>query len=264
MEAALIIGLTLGLLVKMKRAHLAPVVWLGVVVAIALSLGAALALYGVGATLTGQAEEIFVGVTMFLATGVLTWMIFWMQRQGRQVKAGLEADVRHAAGHGRTWGLFGITCVAVLREGIETVLCLTAAFTATAQATLVGGLAGRVMAAVLGWALFAATVRLDVRRFFQVTGFLLILFAAGLVAHSVHEFNEAGLIPEVVEHLWNLNPILNEKSAFGLMLTASFGYNGNPSLTEVVAYAGYYLALWVGLRFAMPARRMITVAVNKG
>lgn len=270
LEAALIIGLTLGLLVKMKRAHLAPVVWLGIVVAVALSLGAALALYGVGATLTGQAEEIFEGVTMFLAAGVLTWMIFWMQRQGRQVRAELETEVRAAlgrtaAGRGQRWGLFGIAFVAVLREGIETALFLTAAaFTATAQETLLGGLAGLVMAAILGWALFAATVRLDVRRFFQVTGFLLILFAAGLAAHGVHEFNEAGLIPEVVEHVWNLNPILNEKSTFGLMLTALFGYNGNPSLTEVLAYGAYYLALLVGLRFAMPARRMIPVAVNEG
>jgi high-affinity iron transporter len=255
LEAALIVGVTLGVLAKMKRTQFAPVVWLGVALAAALSFGAALALNGAGAELEGRAEEIFEGLTMFLAAGVLTWMIFWMQRQGRRARAGLEADVRAAAGRGQAWGLFAIAFFAVLREGIETALFLTAAaLTATARETLVGGLAGLAAAAALGWALFAATVRLDVRRFFQITGVLLIVFAAGLAAHGVHEFNEAGWIPAVVEHVWNLNPLLNEKSPLGLMLTALFGYNGNPSLTEVLAYAGYYAAVYFGARRAARLR----------
>ena len=100
----------------------------------------------------------------------------------------------------------------------------------------------------IGRGLFASTVRLDLRRFFQVTGFLLILFAAGLVAHGVHEFNEVGWIPCVVEHVWDVNPILDENSAVGLMLKALFSYNGNPSLTEVLAYLAHYGPIFLGLR----------------
>ena len=77
-----------------------------------------------------------------------------------------------------------------------------------------------------------------------------MLFAAGLVAYGVHEFNEVGWIPSVVEHVWDLNPILDENSTFGLMLKAMFGYNGNPSLTEVMAYLSYYLTIFLGLRWA--------------
>jgi high-affinity iron transporter len=95
----------------------------------------------------------------------------------------------------------------------------------------------------LGWLLFTSTRRLPLGRFFQVTNILLIFFAAGLVAHGVHEFNEAGLIPSVIEHLYNINPVLDEKSVIGQLLTALFGYNGNPSLTESIAYVGYFLVL---------------------
>jgi len=101
---------------------------------------------------------------------------------------------------------------------------------------------------VVGWLLFAASARLDVRRFFQVTGVLLIIFAARLVAHGVHEFQEAGLLPVFIEHVWDINPILDEKSTLGSILKSLFGYNGNPSLIEVLSYVGYYavigLATW--------------------
>src|SRR6185436_16070079 len=105
--------------------------------------------------------------------------------------------------------------------------------------TLAGTILGLGTAALLGWTLFATTVRLDLRRFFQVTGFLLILFAAGLVAHGVHEFNEVGWIPAVVEHIWDVNAILDENSVAGQLLRILFGYNGNPSLTEMVSYFAY-------------------------
>ncbi len=248
-EAALIIGIVFGVLTRIKRTEFAPVVWGGVVAAIFVSLGVALALNRVGASLEGEAEEIFEGLTMLLAAGLLTWMIFWMQSQGSQIKQMLESDVQRAASSGQIWGLFTIPFITVLREGIETALFLTAAaMTANAQETFIGGLAGLLTAAVLGLLLFAATARLNVRRFFQITSAFLILFAAGLLAHGVHELNEVGWIPTIVEHVWDLNPILNENSTLGLFLKTLFGYNGNPSLTEVIAYVGYFVVLFFGVR----------------
>ena len=87
----------------------------------------------------------------------------------------------------------------------------------------------------------AAGKRLNVRTFFRVTSVLLILFAAGLVAHGVHELQEAGVLPIIIEHVWDINYILDEKSTLGSILKALFGYNGNPSLLETVSYAAYYL-----------------------
>lgn len=248
LEAALIIGIVLGAVRKLQRPELKTTVWGGALSAAAISLIVALILYSVGASLEGAAEQVFEGITMFLAAGVLTWMIFWMARQARTIQSELEADVRQAVTRTGGRALFLLAFLAVLREGVELALFLTAStFASDAQQTLVGAGLGLAAAIVLGWLLFATTVRLDLRKFFLVTGALLILFAAGLVAHGVHEFNEVGWIPAVVEHVWDTNALLDENSTAGLLLKALFGYNGNPSLTEVLAYIAYFVGIGVGL-----------------
>jgi high-affinity iron transporter len=262
LEAALIVGLTLSVLTKMKKPEYRPAVWWGVAAAIIISIAIAVMIQLVGASLEGRAEEIFEGAMMIFAAGVLTWMIFWMQRMSRRIQQGLESDVRAAATQGQNMGLFGIAFFAVLREGIETALFLTAAaMNASTQETMIGGLAGIFTAAILGWGLFASTIRLDVRRFFLLSSALMILFAAGLFAHGIHEFNEAGLIPSVIDPLWDINPILDEKSTLGSILKALFGYNGNPSLTEVLAYLGYFIAVYFGIR-SLPKVEKSTVRVG--
>jgi high-affinity iron transporter len=75
------------------------------------------------------------------------------------------------------------------------------------------------------------------------------MFAAGLVAHGIHELQEGGLIPFVVYPLYNLNEIfaipnpLNENSAIGSILKALFGYNGNPGLIELIGYWVYLIGI---------------------
>ena len=258
LEAALILGIVLGVLRRVGRREQEKMVWLGAALAALLSLAIGLALYLVGISFGGRAEELFEGAAMLLAAGVLTWMIFWMNRQGRAIQTELEQDVqRAAAGEGR-WAIFSLAFLAVFREGIELALFLiAAAFTASATAVVLGGVAGLVAAAVAGWLLFATTTRLNVQAFFRVTSILLIFFAAGLVAHGVHELNEAGVIPAIVEHVWDLNPVLDENSGLGQILKALLGYNGNPSLTEVIAYVGYWAVVLLALRRADTQRKVV-------
>ena len=216
LEAALIIGIVLGALKKINRPELNRAVWIGAGSAVLVSIIAAFAMNGVGASFEGAAEEIFEGITMLLAAGVLTWMIFWMQRQAHNLKYKLQAEVRQAATQNNGRALFALAFFAVMREGIELVLFLTAASMATsAQQTIVGALLGLGTAALLGYLLFATTIRLNLQRFFQVTSILLIFFAAGLVAHGVHEFIEAGWIPAGIEHVWDMNHIIDENSTVG-------------------------------------------------
>jgi high-affinity iron transporter len=156
--------------------------------------------------------------------------------------------VRHAVSQTGARALFLLAFLAVLREGIELALFLTAAaFAADAQQTIFGAVLGLGTAIVLGWSLFSATLRLDLGRFFLVTGALLILFAAGLVAHGVHEFNEAGWIPPLIEHVWDANFILDESSTLGQLLRL-FGYNGNPSLNECPGLHHLFCSHYFGLR----------------
>ena len=255
LEAALIVGIVLGVLRKLGQADRSRPVWAGVLAAVAVSVVAGLALNTLGVAFEGRGEMIFEGVAMLLAAGILTWMIFWMRRQGRQIQAVLERDVRHATTNSNTWALFSLAFVAVVREGIETALFLTAAsFSATAGQTLLGGALGLIVAVVLGWLMFIAGKRLDVGAFFRVTSMLLLFFAAGLAAYGVHELQEAALLPVIVEHVWDVNHILDERSAPGAFLKTLFGYNGNPSLLEVVTYATYFVAVAaLGSRVQKPA-----------
>jgi len=253
LEAALIVGIVLGVLRKLGYTNRSKPVWIGVAAAAATSIVAGLALNALGVAFEGRGEEIFEGAAMLLAAGVLTWMIFWMQRQGQSVQVELESDVRQAVNVGSWWTLFSLAFVAVLREGIETVLFLTAAaFSATPAETLIGGALGLAIAVLLGWLMFAAGKRLDVRAFFRATSVLLILFAAGLLAHGVHELQEAALLPTFIEHVWDVNFILDESGTAGAFLQALFGYNGNPSLLEVISYIAYFVAIYLATRLSKP------------
>ena len=253
LEAALIIGIVLGALAKIRRNDLALAVWLGTLSAVGISILTAVLLTSFGMSLEESAEQIFEGITMLIAAGILTWMIFWMSKQARFLKSELEAGVNKAAASTGKRAVFWLAFIAVVREGVELALFITAAFFAGDQSqlmtniiqTLAGTILGLGTAALLGWTLFATTVRLDLRRFFQVTGLLLILFAAGLVAHGVHEFNEVGWIPAVVEHIWDVNSIIDETSLGGQLLKTLFGYNGNPSLTEMISYFVYLAVVTV-------------------
>ncbi len=248
-EAALIIGIVIGALRKIRRTDLAPALWWGVLSAAAVSVLAAVLLTLFGLELEGSAEKIYEGATMLLAAGILTWMIFWMSQQARTLKTELEEGVSKAAASTGRRAIFWLAFVAVVREGVELALFLTASIFATdVLQTAIGAALGLGTAVLLGWSIFAAIVRLDLRRFFQATGILLILFAAGLVAHGVHEFNEVNLIPAVVERVWDANAFLPAESILGQFMKALFGYNPTPALTEMIAYFGYMLIVALTLR----------------
>jgi high-affinity iron transporter len=260
LEAALIIGVVLGTLSKLGRRELRRVVWLGVIAAIGLSILIGGVIIALGASFEGEAEEIFEGFAMLLAAAVLTWMIFWMFQQAREINQQLTRDVQRATSSRNRASLFLLAFIAVLREGIELGLFLTAAaMVSDGPSTLLGGLLGLAASLVVAWLLFKSLINLDLRKFFLATGVLLILFAAGLVAHGIHEFNEAGWIPPLIEHVWDINPILDEGSFIGSLLKGLFGYNGNPSLTETFAYFGY---LGVVLVFIRMRNRNAVPAVN--
>ena len=250
LEAALIVGILLGYLRKVGRPDKRGVVWRGVVVAVVASVALAILLQMLGAKLEGQTEQIFEGATMFLAVAVLTYMIFWMRYQGRHLRQAFEQEVRAALSGQQGWALAGLAFFAVFREGVETALFLSAAgFASDGVSVLWGGLLGLVIAVALGWLIFNTVAHIPVNRFFEVTSLLLLFFAAGMMAQGIHEFEEAGLLPSLIAPIWDITPILPEESLVGSFLKALFGYNGNPSLLEVLGYGGYWVALLAGVRW---------------
>lgn len=264
LEAALIVGIILGYLTQIGHQDRRGWVWAAVASAVALSIGVAIALEIIGAKFEGTTEYVFEGIAMLTAVVVLTWMIFWMRNHAHAFTQNLKNDLHDAISTQHNWALFGVAFLAVFREGIETALFLTAARLASdGVSTVVGGSLGLVLAVIAGWAIYSSSARLNVRRFFDVTSVLLLVFAAGLFAHGIHEFQEAGLLPLFVEHLWDTKAIVDDGSTGGAILRVLVGYNDNPSLLEVIGYIAYWLTLVVSLNW-WSQRRTVRQTVTSG
>jgi high-affinity iron transporter len=177
---------------------------------------------------------------------VLTWMIFWMGRQARKIKGDLQTKVDAALAAGSGFALGLIAFVAILREGLESALFLLSATVGEDSngAVFLGGLIGLSAAAALGYLVYMGSRRINLRLFFRVTGILVLLFAAGLLAKGIHEFQEVGLIPTALEHVYDVTSVafLNpDASTFGEFLSGLFGWSPNPSIEMLIAYFAYII-----------------------
>jgi high-affinity iron transporter len=179
LEAALIIGIILAYLISTGNRDRSKHVWIGTALAVFVSLVVGAVIYFSAGQLEGRSEEIFEGIATLTAAGVLTWMIFWMRKQAVNIKKHLHAQIQSALGKGSTFGLLGLAFVAVVREGIETVLFLFAAVRVSESALLsaLGGILGLAIAIGVGYGIYKGTSKLNLSTFFKVTGLLLILFA---------------------------------------------------------------------------------------
>jgi high-affinity iron transporter len=247
LEASLVVGIVLSYLGRTEQQKYNRVVYYGIVAGLALSLLSALFFTIFAGGFEGKAEEIFEGTTMLVASVLLTTMILWMLKQHHIAKE-IESKVakhllRAQVSSWGTWGLFFLILFAVLREGVETVIFF-GAISYTSGINWVGGLLGVAVAIAIGWLFFVGTRKINLRKFFTISSILLIVFAAGLVAHGLHEFEEAGLVPGIISPIWDTNHIINEKGVLGGFLKGLFGYNGNPSLMEVMAYLAYLVLIF--------------------
>ena len=244
-EVALIAGIVLSFLKRTNQSKNNIIVYSGIALAVTVSIGLAFIIQGVAGGFSGATEEIFEGVMMYISVIFLSFMILWTIKHKHQVKE-IENHVATDLDAGHKTGLFLLIFVAVLREGIETVLFLRGISIANETSIMAFSLLGIVAAIFIAWALFKGMVRFNMKKFFNISSTLLILFAAGLLAHGTHELQEAGVFPVVVEHLWDINPEsidhpLHEKGVIGSIFKSLFGYNGNPSLIEVLSYLAFLL-----------------------
>jgi high-affinity iron transporter len=251
-EATLLVAIVLAYLVKIGRKDDFRQVWYGVGAAVAVSVAVAGALFVTASELEGTAEYVFEGTAMWVAVGFLTYMVLWMRREARTIGQGIRRGVDSAVERGSRLALVSLVFVMVVREGIETGLFIFGITqTSTPLQVTIGAALGIAAAVALGYAVYAGGKRINLGAFFKVTGLILILVAAGLLAHGVAEFEEAGIIPEVVP-LWDLSsvPVLGAGSLISQLLTAFLGWNPEAHLLELVAWATYILS--VGYTFLRP------------
>jgi high-affinity iron transporter len=251
-EATLLVAIVLAYLAKIGRKEDIRQVWYGVGAAVAVSVVVAGALFVTAGELEGTAEYIFEGTAMWVAVGFLTYMVLWMRRESRTVAQGIRRGVDSAVETGGRLAMVSLVFVMVVREGIETGLFIFGITqTSTPLQVALGAVLGIAAAVALGYAVYAGGKRINLGTFFKVTGVLLILVAAGLLAHGVAEFQEAGLLPELLP-LWNVSgaPVVGEELLVSELLTALFGWDPEANLLEVIVWAAYLLA--VGYAFLRP------------
>ena len=261
-EAALIVGIIAGYLARTGRSDLLPTVWIGVLLAVALSLFVGAAVLAIGAQFPQRTQELFEAVVGAVAVVVLISMVFWMRKAARSIKRTMEHDIDAALADARgpAWPLIGMSFFAVAREGLESVFFLLALFQQSPGPTApVGALLGIAVAVALGYGIYRCGVRLDLRRFFRWTGVFIILVAAGLASAVLRNLHEAGVWNHLQQPVWDLTQALPVGSLVGTVLSGLFGYHDAPVLGEVVVWGLVLVAcLYFFLRPEPTAPRAVT------
>lgn len=263
LEAALVVSIIVAYLVKSDRRDALPKLWLGVGLAALVPLVAGAIMTWGPKTLTFQAQEILGGLLSFVAVGLVTWMIFWMGKNARELKGELEGSLSKTLAEGGSgWGVVWIAVVAVGREGVETALFVWATVRSSIETSIMqttaGVVTGLVLAIVLGVLIYQGAVRINLRIFFAVTGYFLIVVAAGIVAYGIGDLQEAGLLPGHTSHAWDLSSYLPANTSplhwLYVLLEAMFQLNLQPSVLQVVGWCLYIVPTLVLLTLQIMGR----------
>jgi high-affinity iron transporter len=246
LEAALIVGILVAYLVRSERRHLLKALWSGVAIAIAASLGFGAILSFTSAELTPNGEKLFAGLTSFIAVALVTWMVFWMKRTARTLRNELHGKVDSAI-MGGPISLALVAFFAVVREGLETALFIYANFktVGAASSATVGLVLGLALAVALGYLIYNRSVKLNLSKFFTVTGVALIIVAAGVLSYGVHEFQELGWLPGADTFIWDVTPWIAKESILGSILGGTIGFDTTTSVVQFIAWAAYLVAVLV-------------------
>ena len=246
LEAALIVGILVAYVVRTDRRHLLKPLWTGVTVALVLTLGLGAILSFTSAELSDRGEELFAGVTSFAAVGLVTWMVFWMKRAARNMRNDLHGKVDQALTGGPI-SLALVAFFAVAREGLETALFIYANFKtvgAISSATL-GLVLGLALAVGLGYLIYNRSVKINLSKFFTVTGVALIIVAAGVLSYGVHEFQELGWLPGADDFIWDVTPWIAKESILASLLGGAIGFDTTTSWVQILAWGAYLTAVLV-------------------
>lgn len=262
-EAALVVGIVMACLKKAEQTQLYRWVYLGILGGIIASIAVGFLLAGaitgvevVGGIYTPVVKQMLEGIFGLVAIAMLSWMLLWMTKQAKSLKGELEGAIGSALKNDNAGkAVFVLIFIAVVREGFETVLFILAKFQQEWTLPAVGAVAGLALASMMGVALFALGVRINIRLFFQVMGIFLLLIVGGLVVGALKHFDAAltGLNQLTISQLclfnngscilgsqvWDGSSLLPDKEFPGIVLKALFGYRQTLYLGQVIAYFSF-------------------------
>jgi high-affinity iron transporter len=257
LEAALIVGIIAAFLRKQGRRDLLRWVWVGVGVAILLCVTAGVLLDVLSKDLPQRQQEGLETVIGALAVAMVTYMVIWMKRNSRGLKGQLEgmaADAMNGTS-GAARAMIVMAFLAVLREGVETVIFLLAAFnqSTSGPSAAIGAILGIAVAMALGYGIYRGGVRLNLSKFFRATGLVLVLVAAGLVVNALRTAHEAGWLDVGQGRTVDLTWLVDPGSVQASLLTGMLGLQSRPVVVEVIGWLVYLIP--IGLFVAWPPGR---------
>jgi high-affinity iron transporter len=257
LEAALIVGIVAAFLRQSGRSDALRLVWIGVAATVAFSAGVAILLQVWHGSLPHAQQEALEAVIGFAAVGMVTYMILWMRGHARGLRRDIEDAASTALARGSALALVAMAVLAVLREGLETAVFLLAAFQASEEPVLagMGAVLGVIVAVGLGYGIYRGGVRLNLGRFFRITGVVLVFVAAGLVASSLHAAHEAGWLTIGQQQALDLTWLVQPGTLWSALLTGVLGIPPQPTVIELIGYLAYLVPmLLVVLWPVRPAR----------
>lgn len=254
-EAALIVGILAAYLKQRGRADALGWVWAGVGLAAVICLVTGIALQLLEQSLPERGQEGLEAAIAVVALAFISYMIVWMRRNARGIKRTLEEDASSALARNSVSALVLMAFLAVLREGFETAVFVLAVFQTASNRLAAGAgvVLGLATAIVLGYGLYRGGVRLNLSRFFRVTGVVLGLVAAGLAASALHAAHEAGLFNLLQAQALDLSWLVAPGSVRAALLTGMLGLRPHPTLGELAIWLLFAVALT--LYVVWPARR---------
>lgn len=250
LEAALIVAVLISLLDRLGNKRLTRPVWVGAGAAVAVSLVSGIAAFALAGEAAEEAGEIFEILIVSGAVFLLTYMILWVRKNGRESQERLVRKTSAAARAASPMALAALAFAAVGREGLETVLFLLAGVGPGGNLSMVaGGVVGLSLAVGVGIIFYKGSLRIDLSTLFKVTGVLLIVFAAGFLGHSVGELGETGWWPSFFEPAWDSSGLLPDSGGLGAAMKSLFGYDSSPSIAQTAGYWSYLIfMMWLFLR----------------
>lgn len=255
-EASLIVGIVAAFLVKEGRRDALGRMWFGVGIAVGLCLAIAVALRVADDNLPQRQQEGLETTVGLIAVIAVTYMIVWMRRHARSMRSLLQSEAATALAQGSMLALVGMAFFAVIREGMETAVFLLAVFESSTDtvAASAGAVLGLAVAVVLGYLLYKGGVRINLSRFFRVTGAVLVLVAAGLVASALHTAHEATWFNVLQDRAVDLTWLVAPGSVRAALLTGMLGLQPQPTVAEAVVYALYAVPMLVYVLWPQRAR----------